>query len=108
MKLKQLTLALSLLFLTACDKNEEEVPTETLEGTLIWSGEYRSDGCGYILITENEVYHKPINESAIDDAFKANSQTEVIVSVINYNKSVQPCRSSEPYNEIKILHIQNK
>ncbi|NDK56657.1 hypothetical protein [Pontibacter fetidus] len=108
MRLKYTLLACCLITFSACDK-EDDVPTEILEGMLVWTGDYRADGCGFILTTENEIY-KPINESAVDDIYKANSQTEVKVKVkvINYNKSVQPCRSAEPYNEIKILEIQPK
>ncbi|MEJ8757183.1 hypothetical protein WG947_09265 [Pontibacter sp. H259] len=107
MKLQHTLIACCLLALSACEK-DEDVPTETIEGTLVWTGDYRTDGCGYILNTATGT-HKPINESIIDDTYKANSQTEVIVKIINYNKPAQqPCRSSYSYNEIKIIQIQPK
>lgn len=72
--MKRLTLYLVaplVLMLTAfsCDKDEDlEVMEST--ATLVWSGDYAVDGCGFSVYLNDRQY-KPDNEQEIDNKFKA-------------------------------------
>ena len=97
---------LSLLLLASCGKDEEETfPTEIVEATLVWTGDYAVDGCGYILYIGG-VQHKPTNEQHIPDSYKSASSTEVEARILNYGKKVKACMSGVSMNSIKVVSLR--
>ncbi|SIQ86616.1 hypothetical protein [Pontibacter lucknowensis] len=75
----QLTLFISLssLLLISC-QHTPNTEADTKEAMLIWSGEYMVDGCGFeVLINGNR--YKPENERDIDEAFKVEGETPVLI-----------------------------
>ena len=108
MKLNHTLIACCLLALSACDK-EETVPTETLEGTLRWTGNSAIDGCGYILtVDENSRHYKPANEAAIPSSYQTGDPISVVVKAINYNETIRACMTGSEFNKIQVLSIQRK
>lgn len=75
-KLTHYLIAPLLLLLTSfsCDKDDDlEIMEAT--ATLVWSGDYAVDGCGFIIYLNDQNY-KPENEQEIDNKFKnQDSQT---------------------------------
>jgi hypothetical protein len=70
-------LALLAFMLTAfsCDK-EDDLEVMEATATLIWSGDYAVDGCGFS-IQLNDKHYKPDNEQDIDAKFKTESHQTV-------------------------------
>ena len=104
--MKKLTLyfiAPLLLLLTSfsCDKDDD---LETLEATatLMWSGDYAVDGCGFI-INLNDQQYKPENEQEIDDKFKAQESQTVR---IKYTLPAKPKESSCGWGLNKMSNIR--
>lgn len=108
MKLRLLTFALSLLVLTACSKNDEEITNvETLEAKIQWAGTPNAGGCGYLITTcENCQTLKPENESDIPDTYKTGEPIAVRVDMINYKERAIGCKWGVGYTKIKVLKIQ--
>ena len=105
MKLKLLAIACGLLCLSACSKEDTDI--QNLELTLRWTGNSAVDGCGYILYAPaGQRSYKPVNESAIPNSYKTGERIDVLVKVINYNKTVTACMSGSTFNQVKILEIQ--
>jgi hypothetical protein len=108
MKVRHLLIASCLLTLSACEK-EETVQTETLVGTLVWTGSSAIDGCGYILTTdENSRDYKPANEAAIPDSYQSGNPISVIVKAIEYKKTIRACMTGSEFYKIEVLSIQKK
>ena len=98
----------SLLLLTSCDEDDEDCfTTETVDATLLWTGDYAVDGCGYILYV-GETEFKPINEQDISDSYKNPSTTAVEVKFINYDKKVRTCMAGVEMNSIKVVSLRIK
>ena len=97
---------LTFLLLTSCKKDEEDCfTTATVDATLVWTGDYAVDGCGYILYI-GETQHKPANEQRIPDSYKTASPTEVEVRIINYGQKVNACMSGVSMNSIKVVSLR--
>jgi hypothetical protein len=71
-------LLLTTLVFTAC-QNSSDGDSETADATLIWSGEYMVDGCGFEVEIDGKRF-KPDNENEIDEAFKVEGETPVIIT----------------------------
>ncbi|MBX0335310.1 hypothetical protein K3G39_18905 [Pontibacter sp. HSC-14F20] len=69
-KFKLYLVAPLALMLTAisCDKDDDLQVMEAT-ATLVWSGDYAVDGCGFIIHLGDQHY-KPENEQEIDNLFK--------------------------------------
>lgn len=105
MKLKLLTFAFGVLVLSACSKDEGDL--QRLEVSLTWTGSSAVDGCGYILNSANgQRSYKPTNESDIPESYKTGEPIDVVVKVINYNRTVLACFRGREFNQVKILEIQ--
>lgn len=70
-------LCAATLFFTSCQDNMQQ-ETETAEATLLWSGEYMVDGCGFEVVIADKKY-KPENEQDIDESFKVEGTIPVII-----------------------------
>ena len=103
-----LSILSSLLLLTSCEEEIVEcLIVETVDATLIWSGDYALDGCGFILqIGENE--YKPSNEQDISASYKTSSPTRVEAKIINNNRTVNTCMTGAEMNSIKIVSLLKK
>ena len=102
------TILLSLLLLTSCEGDEEDCfTTETTDATLVWTGDYALDGCGYILVV-GEAEHKPENEKSIPDSYKTPSPTAVEAKFINYGRQVTTCMTGVEMNSIKVLSLRTR
>ncbi|TXK44291.1 hypothetical protein FVR03_14015 [Pontibacter qinzhouensis] len=62
---------------SACSSSGNTLTEET-NATLVWSGEYMADGCGFHLVV-NDTLYKPENENTLDEAFKTEEPTAVKV-----------------------------
>jgi hypothetical protein len=71
-------LLLTTLFFTAC-QNSTDGDSDTTDATLIWSGEYMVDGCGFEVEIDGKRF-KPDNENEIDDPFKVEGETPVLIT----------------------------
>lgn len=97
---------LSLLLLTSCGEGEEDCfTTETIDATLVWTGDYALDGCGYILVV-GEAEHKPENEQNIPYSYKTTSPTAVEAKIINYGRQVTTCMTGVEMTSIKVLSLR--
>ena len=111
MNVQKALLVLSLVaaqyVVTSCCKDEEQDGStmEKTDATLIWTGDYALDGCGFMLQI-GEVRHKPVNEADISSAYKTSSPTAVEATIINYNKKTRICMAGTEINSIKILDLQ--
>ena len=100
----------SLLLFTSCEKEEMEVEcltVETVDATLLWSGDYALDGCGFILQV-GEAAYKPTNEKEIPASYKTTSSTRVEAKIINNNITVKTCRPATEMNSIEIVSLVKK
>lgn len=64
--------------MTSC-QNEPNGDQETANAMLVWSGEYMVDGCGFEVLIDGKRY-KPDNENEIDEAFKVEGETPVLIT----------------------------
>jgi hypothetical protein len=71
-------LCLSAIVLLSC-QNSSDGDAETSDATLIWSGEYMVDGCGFEVEIDGKRF-KPDNENEIDEAFKVEGETPVLIT----------------------------
>jgi hypothetical protein len=71
-------LVLTTLAFSAC-QNSTDGYSDTTDATLIWSGEYMVDGCGFEVEIDGKRF-KPDNENEIDEAFKVEGETPVIIT----------------------------
>ncbi|GGG02552.1 hypothetical protein [Pontibacter amylolyticus] len=72
-----LGLIMTLTF-AACQNNADG-NAETDDAILIWSGEYMVDGCGFEVEIDGKRF-KPDNENEMDEAFKVEGETPVIIT----------------------------
>lgn len=81
MKLAFTTFAFICLFvfmMTSCQNGADDTQ-ETTDAMLVWSGEYMVDGCGFEVLIDGKRY-KPDNENEIDEAFKVEGETPVLIT----------------------------
>ncbi|WP_266205013.1 hypothetical protein [Pontibacter kalidii] len=103
-----LLLASMVSLSSGCNKEDDTSTTvETIDATLVWTGDYALDGCGYMLRI-GEVEHKPLNEDAISSSYKAGSPTEVEARIINYHKKEKFCMVGAEINTIKIVELRRR
>ena len=108
MKLRHTILACCLLAFSACDK-DENVPVVTLEGTLSWTGNMATDGCGYILtVSENNTQYKPAHDTNIPDSYQTGEPINVIVKAQLYNETTRACWSVAEFHKIEVLSVKRK
>lgn len=109
MKNPLLLLLASILLLSSCCKDDEDTFTtaETVDATLVWTGDYAVDGCGFMLQI-GDIYHKPTNENDISSSYKENSPTEVEATIINYHKLKRYCQADVEINTIKIVELRKR
>lgn len=106
MFLLSISLLSSLLLLTSCDEDEEDSwQTQTVDATLVWSGDYAVDGCGYILYV-GETAHKPTNEQDVPDSYKTASPAAVEAKIINYDKNIRTCMAGTAMRSIKVVSLR--
>ncbi|WP_299708143.1 hypothetical protein [uncultured Pontibacter sp.] len=88
-----------------------ERDTETAEALLVWSGEYMVDGCGFEVLINGSRY-KPENENDIDEAFKIEGETPVIIEFVRLGKQIDiPCGlspQSRPMDGIRVLNVRKR
>ena len=109
MKQTLLPLLASIIFLSTGCKKEEDTTTsvETVDATLIWTGDYAVDGCGFMLQI-GDTRHKPLNEETISSSFRENSPTEVEATIVNFHKTKRYCMGPTEINTIKIVEIRKR
>jgi len=108
MKLKHTILACCMPAFSACD-NDENVPVVTLEGTLRWTGDIATDGCGFILtVNDNSTKYKPAHDTNIPSAYQTGEPINVIVKAQLYNETTRPCWSSTEFHKIEVLSVKRK
>lgn len=110
MKLTRLPLTslVSILLLSSCCKDEEtNTIVETVDATLVWTGDYALDGCGFMLRI-NETEYKPLNEDEISSSYKEDSPTEVEATIINYHKTQPYCQANAETNIVKIVELRKR
>jgi hypothetical protein len=96
------------MLLTSCDDDEEDsFTTETVDATLVWSGDYALYGCGYLLQVGESDY-KPINEMEIPDSYKYSSPAPVEAKIINFHKTINACMAGTEFNSIKVVTLPTK
>ncbi len=66
-------------------KKDKPGDTTTRDAVLYWTGDVAVDGCGFIIEIAGTEF-KPYDESVIDDSFKQQDQTEVVVEYRNNNE----------------------
>lgn len=79
-------LALLVLVLSSCGSYPEN-RTETADATLLWSGEYMVDGCGFEVLLDAKKY-KPENEDAIGDAFKEGNRHDIVLEFVRLDTTI--------------------
>lgn len=104
-----LSLLASMVILGSCCNPDEDTNTsvETVDATLVWTGSYAVDGCGFMLQI-GDTYHKPTNENDISSSYKENSPTEVEAKIINYHKTQRYCQADVEINTIKIVELRKR
>lgn len=85
--------------------------TETAEGTLIWSGEYMVDGCGFEVVI-NDSHFKPENEDEIDASFKVEGQHLVVIEFERLGRQIdRPCGlspASKAMDGIRVVSVKKQ
>ncbi|MBX0335311.1 hypothetical protein K3G39_18910 [Pontibacter sp. HSC-14F20] len=76
--LSAILVLMTTLAFTACQNNTEG-NAETDDAILFWSGEYMVDGCGFEVEINGKRF-KPDNENEIDEAFKMEGETPVMIT----------------------------
>ncbi len=64
---------------TSCGNEALQQEAEMTEATLVWSGEYMVDGCGFHVMINDKPY-KPVDEDAIEGRFKTEEPIPVMLS----------------------------
>ncbi|MBD1395808.1 hypothetical protein H9Q13_01410 [Pontibacter sp. JH31] len=113
MKCKLVLLAIigfSAFFFTSCQDTMQQ-DSETAEATLVWSGEYMVDGCGFEVIINDKKY-KPENEDDIDESFKVEGQMPVIIEFVRLGEQIdRRCglsTQSRAMDGIRVVSVKKK
>lgn len=81
------------------------------DAVLRWTGDYAADGCGFFMTIDDHEY-KPENESIIDDGYKSDSETQVVIEYRILSEQIEFwCgEMSDPLmrDGIRIISIQKK
>ncbi|WP_276497049.1 hypothetical protein [Pontibacter litorisediminis] len=102
------SLLASILLLSSCCKdNDSFTKAETVDATLVWTGDYAVDGCGFMLQI-GDTYHKPTNEGDISISFKEHSPTEVEATLLDYRKLGRYCQAGVEINTVKIIELRRR
>lgn len=72
-------LLMGSLFFTSCQNEGNQQQSDMTEAQLVWAGEYMVDGCGFHVLIDGKKY-KPTDEEAIDESFKVDGSTPVMIS----------------------------
>ncbi len=79
----------------------------TSEATLIWTGDYEVDGCGFIIVID-QVEYKPINEDFIAEELK-DGETEVTLTYIHLTDQIEKFCGDKPdpfiFEAIRVLSV---
>lgn len=101
--------AATLLFTSCQDSMQQD--TETAEATLMWSGEYMVDGCGFEVLIKDKKY-KPENEEDIDESFKVEGAIPVIVEFVRLGEQIdRRCglsTESKAMDGIRVISVKKK
>lgn len=85
--------------------------TETAEATLVWSGEYMVDGCGFEVVI-NDKRFKPENEDEIDASLKVEGSTPVLVEFVRLGEQIDRrcglATESRAMDGIRIVSVKKK
>ncbi|MDX5419323.1 MAG: hypothetical protein LPK09_08895 [Hymenobacteraceae bacterium] len=112
MKIKLTLLAILVLstIFTSCQDSMQQ-DTETADATLVWSGEYMVDGCGFEVII-NDTKYKPENEDDIDESFKVEGQTPVIIEFARLGEQIDRrcglATESRAMDGIRVVSLKKK
>jgi hypothetical protein len=105
-----LLLGMATSFLTSCQDGMNS-DTETTEATLVWSGEYMVDGCGFEVLI-NDTRYKPENEDEIDASFKVEGQIPVMIEFERLGREIDiPCGlspQSRAMEGIRVLSVKKR
>ena len=122
LKLSALFLLALVVLSSSCEecffipKNQQSPDSVLIDSPAVldWTGEYEVDGCGFMVIINDEEY-KAKNEEVIDDSFKRNLELiEVILKYKLLGTQVEPPSGDLPpemrrsYPEIEIISLQEK
>lgn len=113
MKTPQLLAAIlcaATFFITSCQDSMQQ-GTETADATLIWSGEYMVDGCGFEVMIQDKKY-KPENEDDIDESFKVEGSMPVLVEFVRLGEQIDRRCGLSPESRamdgIRVISIKKK
>jgi hypothetical protein len=113
MKTHQLLVALlcaATLFIASCQDSMQQ-GTETAEATLIWSGEYMVDGCGFEVVIKDKKF-KPENEDDIDESFKVEGAIPVVVEFERLGEQIDRRCGLSPESKamdgIRVISVKKK
>ncbi|MBK7104735.1 MAG: hypothetical protein IPH62_05575 [Ignavibacteriae bacterium] len=94
------------IFTISCDEKNEVVFEPT--ATLIWTGDYDIDGCGFFIEIDSVLY-KPENEGIIPPAFKIERNLSVTIQYIDLFYEIETDCTLETYppkaNAIKLTSM---
>jgi hypothetical protein len=103
-------LCAAIFFITSCQDSMQQ-ETETAEATLIWSGEYMVDGCGFEVIINDKKY-KPENEDDIDESFKVEGSIPVLVEFVRLGEQIDRRCGLSPESRamdgIRVISVKKK
>ena len=95
------------LFSSSCEK-EKDLDGAQVDAFLVWEGDYTENGCGFLLIIENQEY-KPEREFLINEKYKTGEIIPVSVEYIGLNRFVQlDCSQSAELELIEIISIEER
>ena len=97
-----LFLAVLVILAFSCEDNEVNIATDA---TLIWTGEYDVDGCGFFIEIDS-VEYKAENEEIIPPAFKVDYPLSVSIQYIDLLYDIEySCGDSISTNKIKAIKL---
>jgi hypothetical protein len=103
-------LSAATIMLSSCQDSLQK-ETETAEATLIWSGEYMVDGCGFEVVI-NDSHFKPENEDEIDAAFKVEGEHPVVIEFERLGRQIdRPCGlspESRAMDGIRVVSVKKQ
>ena len=103
-------LCATTFLLNSCQESAKE-NTETAEATLVWSGEYMVDGCGFEVVVNDKKF-KPENEDDIDASLKVEGATPVMIEFVRLGKQIdRPCGlspASKAMDGIRVISVKRK
>ncbi len=98
------TLLFILLLLCSCSSGSGN-SIETADATLLWSGEYMVDGCGFEVLMDAKKY-KPENEDAIGETFKNGNRHNIVLQFVRLDTTIdRRCGLSTESREMEGIRI---